>query len=262
VIRRAYVDAPTGQIHYRVAGSPGGTPLILLHQSPSSSAMWDSVLPEFARLGYYAIAPDLIGHGASDAPRQQPGLVDYAIGVWQVVDALGIETTRLLGHHSGASVAIVMATQQPQRVSALALWGVALMNPERRARLGGEGPPDWEHAPMWLGPRWESRRAASGPGWTPEIGRRSLLELMQAGPNSQWLHNAVANTPIESYLPMLHQPLLTVCGELDTLYTESEHAASLAPRGCFVPMHGTALDVADQAAAALVDVVEGFFRTP
>jgi pimeloyl-ACP methyl ester carboxylesterase len=134
------------------------------------------------------------------------------------------------------------------------------MTPEREARLGGEGPPDWQHAESWLAERWQRRRAASGPGWTPEIVRRSILELLQAGPNSQWLHNAVARTPVEAFLPRVEQPVLTICGELDTLYAESEQAAGMAPRGRFAPMHGASLDVADQESLAFVDIVDGFLR--
>jgi pimeloyl-ACP methyl ester carboxylesterase len=261
VLKRGYLEAPVGkQLHYRMAGDRGGAPLVLIHQSPSSGAMWDPILQDLASRDYFALAPDLIGHGASDAPDSPPTLHQYANGVWRVLDALEIDDASLLGHHSGASIAVIMAIQQPRRVKALALWGVPLMTPEREKRLGGEGQPDWVHAEAWICKRWEGRRAASGSGWTPEIGRRALMELLQAGPNSHWLHNAVARTPIEPYLPSVEQPALTICGELDSLYTESEQAASMLPNGRFVPMHGASLDVVDQDGSAFVDLVDGFLR--
>jgi len=260
-MKRGYIEAPDGkQLHYRVAGTPGGTSLVLIHQSPSSGAMWEPIMPELARRGYFAVAPDLVGHGASDGASTPPALEDYAGSVWHVLDALGVDAFDVIGHHSGASIAIIMATQQTERVKALALWGVPLMTPEREARLGGEGRPDWEHAERWLCKRWEGRRAASGTGWTAEIGRRALLELLQAGPDSQWLHNAVAKTPIEPYLPNVQQPMLTICGELDSLYAESEQAARMAPKGRFAPMHGASLDVADQDGEVFVDLIDGFLR--
>jgi len=261
LVRRGYVDAPgQRQLHYRVAGDAANPALVLLHQSPSSSAMWEPILPGLARRGYLALAPDLIGHGASDAPRVKPTLLEYAAGVWQVLDALHVQRSYLVGHHSGASIALVMANEQAARIRALALWGVPLMTAERQARLGGEGPPDWSRADAWLGERWARRRVASGPAWTPEIGRRSMLELLQAGPDSQWLHNAVADTPVETYLAWTRQPVLTICGELDTLYAESEQAAHMAPHGRFVPIPAASLDVVDQAGDALVDIVDGFLR--
>ncbi|MBV9324679.1 MAG: alpha/beta fold hydrolase [Chloroflexi bacterium] len=258
-LRRGYVDTSHGQqLHYRLAGDHRGAPLVLIHQSPSSGAMWEPILPELAHRGYFAIAPDLIGHGASDGPEALPTLHEYADGVWRVMDGLDVRRASLVGHHSGASIALVMATHQPRRVAALALWGVPLMTAERELRLGGEGQPDWDHAEEWICKRWVGRRAASGTGWTAEIGRRALLELLQAGPNSQWLHNAVARMPVEPYLPDVAQPTLTICGELDSLYAESETAATLLPNGRFEPMHGASLDVADQDGVGFVNLVDEF----
>jgi pimeloyl-ACP methyl ester carboxylesterase len=258
-MRRAYVETPLGQVHYREAGAVGGRALVLLHQSPSSSAMWEPVLDCFAVRGYRALAPDLLGHGASAPTEQRPDLRTYAAGVLAWMDVLGIEQADLVGHHSGSNIAVLMAVEQPPRVRALALWGPALMTPERYARLANEGPPSWECAEEWLGTRWASRRRASGASWTDAIGRRAMLELLQAGPNSQWLHNAVAETPIEPFLPRVTQPVLTLCGEQDTLFDESERAAQLVPGGRFEPMHGASLDVADQRSDAFVEVVDSFF---
>jgi pimeloyl-ACP methyl ester carboxylesterase len=232
----------------------------LLHQSPSSSAMWEPVLDRFAARGYMAVAPDLLGHGLTDPPPNQPGLEGYAAGVWAFLNALNIRDVDLLGHHSGANIAVVMAAEQPARVRALALWGVGLLPPERMAGLAGEGPPDWEHADTWLGPRWKRRRAASGPAWTPEIGRRAMLELLQSGPNAQWLHNAVGEHPIDAYLPRLEQPVLTIGGELDSLFAASEEAARRIRKARFHPMYDTSLDVADQRPDDLVELVDSFLR--
>jgi pimeloyl-ACP methyl ester carboxylesterase len=181
--------------------------------------------------------------------------------VWAWLDTLGIERADLVGHHSGANIAVLMAAERPQRVRALALWGPALMTPDRLARLANEGPPDWECAEEWLGPRWVARRKASGAEWTPSIGRRALMELLQAGPNSEWLHNAVAETPIEAYLPRVTQPVLTLCGDLDSLYAESERAATLVQCGRLEAMHGASLDIAEQAPRAFVEIVDGFLKS-
>src|SRR5215471_8679794 len=95
--RRGYVEASGGQqLHYRVAGDRGGAALVLIHQSPSSGAMWEPILPELASRGYFVVAPDLIGHGASDAPEALPTLHEYADGVWQVMDALDVPHASLL----------------------------------------------------------------------------------------------------------------------------------------------------------------------
>lgn len=40
-IRKAYVDINDGQLHYRYADGPDGTPLVFFHQTASSSAMYE-----------------------------------------------------------------------------------------------------------------------------------------------------------------------------------------------------------------------------
>ena len=59
-LTKAYLQLHYGQIHYRQCGG-GPRVLVLLHQVPSSSAMWERVAPLFAQEGYRVIAFDLPG---------------------------------------------------------------------------------------------------------------------------------------------------------------------------------------------------------
>jgi len=54
-IRRAYIDGQYGQLHVRESGK-GGTPLLLLHRSPLSGAMFDAVLPLLGEAAFHAVA--------------------------------------------------------------------------------------------------------------------------------------------------------------------------------------------------------------
>ena len=68
---RGYLELPWGQVHYRRAGDPSAPPLVLLHQSPLSSATFEPALAALAARGVYAVAVDTPGFGMSDAaPRQ------------------------------------------------------------------------------------------------------------------------------------------------------------------------------------------------
>ncbi|MCB0909039.1 MAG: alpha/beta fold hydrolase, partial [Nocardioidaceae bacterium] len=60
--RRAFVTAGSGPA------------LLLLHGLGCDHRTWDPVLTSLARR-YTVIAPDLLGHGASDKPR-----ADYSVG--------------------------------------------------------------------------------------------------------------------------------------------------------------------------------------
>ena len=54
-------------IHYQEAGDLQRPTLLLLHGFPSTSRMWDRLIPTLA-CRYHVIAPDYPGFGLSDAP--------------------------------------------------------------------------------------------------------------------------------------------------------------------------------------------------
>ena len=62
-IERRFVNLSSRQVHYRVSGS--GPILVLLHQSPTSSAEMASVIEQFSD-EFTVIAPDTPGFGLSD----------------------------------------------------------------------------------------------------------------------------------------------------------------------------------------------------
>lgn len=103
---------------YRRCGE--GPPLVLLHGIGDSSAGW---APLMAALGerFTVIAPDLLGHGASDKPRADYSVAAYANGVRDLLDVLGIERATVVGHSLGGGVAAQTAYQYPQRVERLVL---------------------------------------------------------------------------------------------------------------------------------------------
>lgn len=97
-----------------------GPPLLLLHGIGDSSAGW---APLMAALGerFSVIAPDLLGHGASDKPRADYSVAAYANGVRDLLDVLGVERATVVGHSLGGGVAAQTAYQYPQRVERLVL---------------------------------------------------------------------------------------------------------------------------------------------
>ena len=63
--RRAYIGQAHGQLHYRQAGNPEGPALLLLHQAPSHSAMYEALMAELED-EYYLLAPDLPGFAVTE----------------------------------------------------------------------------------------------------------------------------------------------------------------------------------------------------
>jgi pimeloyl-ACP methyl ester carboxylesterase len=107
-----------------------GNPVLLLHGFPDSSKLWRNQIPALVGAGMRVIAPDLRGFGESDQPE---AVEDYAVGrsvadMVAVLDNLGIERTRIVGHDWGAGVAWAMAAFLPDRVEKLVAMSVGHPN--------------------------------------------------------------------------------------------------------------------------------------
>lgn len=103
---------------FRMAGK--GPVLVLIHGIGDSSATWTDLIPDLART-HTVVAPDLLGHGASDKPRADYSVAAYANGVRDLLTTLGIESATLLGHSLGGGVAMQFAYQFPERTERLVL---------------------------------------------------------------------------------------------------------------------------------------------
>lgn len=130
--RRFYVDGPLGQTHVREAGS--GRALLLLHQTPWFSVQYRHAQPLLAAAGLRTLAPDTPGFGFSPAPPGMPAMGDYADHFAAVLDAVGVKEAIVVGHHTGAGMALALAARHPRRVRGLVLHGVPLYSPEERGK--------------------------------------------------------------------------------------------------------------------------------
>jgi pimeloyl-ACP methyl ester carboxylesterase len=106
------------RVIYRVAGS--GPPVVLIHGMLNSSSHWRSVALSLAG-EYTVIAPDLIGHGDSAAPRGDYSLGAHAASIRDLLAAIGIDRATIVGHSLGGGVAMQFFYQFPQRVERLVL---------------------------------------------------------------------------------------------------------------------------------------------
>jgi pimeloyl-ACP methyl ester carboxylesterase len=103
---------------YRIAGE--GPPVVLVHGMLNSSSHWQEVALDLAA-EHTVIAPDLIGHGDSAAPRGDYSLGAHAASIRDVLSALGIERATIVGHSLGGGVAMQFFYQFPARVQRLVL---------------------------------------------------------------------------------------------------------------------------------------------
>lgn len=215
---RAIFDSPLGQVHYVDAGPVGGETVILLHQTPRSVDEFAEVIPRLAK-SYRVLAVDNPGYGCSDRPAEPPEVEDYSAVVVALLDHLELATAHLVGHHTGAVVAIETAAAQPHRVGKLVLSGAVYLDEETRQELGAffaqwRVRADGSH----LTEKWQ--RFAS---WTddPALVQRALVDLLRAGERSEDGHFAIARYHMEDRLPLVGAPALLLFGRRDPFgYTE------------------------------------------
>jgi 3-oxoadipate enol-lactonase len=107
---------------YTLAVEDGGqgTPVLMLHGFPMSSAAFAPIRPRVERAARL-ITIDLRGFGASDAPQRPYDMSSLADDVVRIADHLGLERFVLGGHSMGGYVAFRIAASQRDRLSGLIL---------------------------------------------------------------------------------------------------------------------------------------------
>lgn len=229
-MHRGYADTTLGQIHYVEAGT--GPPIVLLHQTASSSVMYERAMPLLAA-GHRAVAIDTPGFGMSDGPAGPEGVIEhYAEAVVGVMDHLGIEAAHVVGFHTGATTAVELASAHADRVQSLVIFCVlALASDDERAEWLSRADLATEWVPDGEGRFLETDIVDYVAHFaTPDDGETYLRELiakLQAGPEYCWAYEGVARYDHYANYAKLRCPTLVLNAENEVLhsYTELAHAA-------------------------------------
>lgn len=218
----------TVQLYARDVG--GGTPLVLLHAYPLSSAMW---LAQREGLGgrFRVITPDLRGFGGSVLGSDEPSIDTMADDVDRLLRGKGIDRAVIGGLSMGGYVAMALCRRHPDRILGLVLADTKAgldPDPVRETRLrqaerlesdGNVGVLVDELLPHLVGPTTFRQRALV-------YGRvRGLVQATPAGA-AAWAQRAMA-LRAESFdaLRGIRAPALVVVGSEDELATEDEARA-------------------------------------
>lgn len=105
-------------LHYVDAGD--GEPVVFIHGLLGSHRDWTDLLAGLSD-DHRALAPDLVGHGASAKPVGDYSLGAHAATLRDLLDHLGIETVTLVGHSLGGGIALQFAYLFPERMQRLVL---------------------------------------------------------------------------------------------------------------------------------------------
>jgi pimeloyl-ACP methyl ester carboxylesterase len=212
VISRRFVDTALGQVHCVVSGSGDATPVVLLHQTPRSVDEFAEVMPILAA-SRPVIAVDNPGYGCSDKPAEQPMVAEYTAVVLAVMDDLGISAAHLVGHHTGAVLAIESAAAFPDRVGKIVLSGPVYLDEEMRGVLAAA----FAQWTIQSDGSHFSEKWGKFADWTddPRLVHRVVVDLVRAGETSEYGHFSIADYRMEDRLPLVTCPALLIYGARD-----------------------------------------------
>ena len=203
-----------------------GTPwVVALHGWRRDHHDFDATLA-----GIDALALDLPGFGATPEPPEPWGAADYAAAVEPVLDELP-ERVVVLGHSFGGRVAVHLAAQRPDRVSALVLTGVPLI------RRQGAGTPALSFRIARALNKWGVVNDARMEALREKHGSadyRAAKGVMRA------VFVRVVNESYEDQLRALRCPVELVWGDDDqeAPITQAEQAAAIVPGASLTRLPG------------------------
>tara|TARA_R110002110_G_scaffold303525_1_gene517602 strand:+ start:22483 stop:23295 length:813 start_codon:yes stop_codon:yes gene_type:complete len=227
--RKAYIDGPYGQIHYRELGE--GPVMVLLHQTSQSSLQFEHAMPLLAAAGYRVIALDTPGYGMSDGPGEPPGVDDYAAALAAAIRALNVAPVILVGHHTGAAVAGALAANHPDLVKQLIVHCPPVYTEEERlerqgrARLDQSPKEDGSHFQA----RWSVSHGKTGNTASLAATHMSTLCAMIAGDNEWYGHRAAFTYDLGAALAKVTAPTVVLTNTGDIIHHLAERASKIQP---------------------------------
>lgn len=263
MLKKRYVDVRDGQIHLVYCEKGEGVPTVFLHQTASSSKMYQSVMERLSgKAPMYAL--DTPGFGGSYRPPTAPSTRYYVESLMQAIDALGIGSFNLFGHHTGAAIACEMAAVYPDRILKLGMIGPVQLTAEERN--------SWKSAaaiPLTIDARathfdevWhrvthlDQQPIKYAP--SVELATREAIDTLIAGDRWHEAYVAVFEQDFPAFFEQVNCPVLMICGEADVLYPYFERACHAKPDAKIVNAVGGAY-LLDQKPDEMATLIEDFF---
>lgn len=172
--------------------------IFFLHGYAGVLESWEFQINHFASNNYRVIAPDLRGHGQSDAPYTRYTMDELVADIYAITQKLELpEKFILVAHSFGGSIAIEYANAHPEQLEKLVLIATAGEYPlPRFARLLLKLPL------AWLRPFWKYRRR-----WDAEL---HVMKRMMVNNVSVWQG--------WSLMRNITTPTLVITGERDNYF--------------------------------------------
>jgi pimeloyl-ACP methyl ester carboxylesterase len=181
-MRGEFLDVGGARLYYYAAGTRGGgEPLVLIHGFPTSSHLWQDLVPLLPD-GRRVVVLDLLGYGRSDPPGDLPlDIKAHADRLLVLLELLGINRACLIGHDVGGGIAQAVAVKAPHRVSHLCLINSVAFDdwPSREVNMARATLPLTRHLPAtWLLSVLKNELARGFVN--PDIGARSIERYIRS----------------------------------------------------------------------------------
>ena len=245
------------QLHLR-SKEGKGVPLLLLHPSPRSGAMWEPLQERVTRPTF---APDRLGYGYSDGPPWALSLEQYA---QSTVDALKAASLQgpfdVLGVHTGSIEAIEIGHQLSGQVRRVIAVGMPLFTKDEQQRQL-ERYSEQPLRPVTEGGHvlgaWRGGFADRLPPYDlADMHRRFVEHVLAANPGAAF--KAACSYPIEKKLKSL-KAQLTVLAPHDELIEQTVRVKSmLKGSGVYVDLPELGQDPFNNSLDRMVELVNRY----
>lgn len=259
MITKGYANIPSGQIHYRRLHGPGD-PVICLHQTASSGAMWVKLM-ERMRGERHFIAFDTPGFGGSFDPPGMPASMEiYSDWLMEAIDALGISRFHVMSHHTGACIAVEMAKKYPERVLSVAMIGPVPLTEEEKAEFKKHYSSPFSPTAdgNYLQTTWDYLRGLGAHG-DIALHHRELLDTARAYMGRFYAYSNVWRQDFNTPFMGLKVPMLLMAAQDDVLYPFLGRAREMRPDADWAELDGANFEP-DLDPDGLTAAYRGFLR--
>jgi pimeloyl-ACP methyl ester carboxylesterase len=212
-----YATVQGHRLYMDTGGKPDGPPMLLIHTAGQQSLQWRFVIPYFAEKGFYALAPDLPGHGKSLLDRFTPltSIHAFAEVLWDLLQLLRLDHPVVVGCSIGGDIALDLAVHHGSEIPAVVACQAAAFTPtfpQKAIEMGLEdsGVPSYSDQGSLsglsaCGSKAEKERVAEIV-WTRRFGDPKIYYSDLVG----WIHH-----DLRPHLSKVQCPVLCVWGDED-----------------------------------------------
>lgn len=156
--------------------------VVFIHGAQNDHSVWILQSRYFAHHGFGVLAVDLPGHGRSKGAALN-SIESMADWLMELLDAVNVKHTILIGHSMGTLIALEACAKAPQRVTKLALVETAYPMAVSQSLLDtarNDEPAAIDMVNIWSHSTLAQKPSSPGPGFNVMGGSRRLMQRISA----------------------------------------------------------------------------------